>query len=175
MRWDLEHLQLVIGVGGAIAYWLTQRKAVAAAREQQRQREATPPAPMEDAERTRRIQEEIRRKIAGRRAGTPPPVQAPATTTRPLASPVLAPRPVAEGGLREKLETKLAQAQAREAARAAEQSRRQQLEAQVRKLETDRAAIERRAAGISLAARAEGKASAVAQTAADTLAARGSR
>ncbi|MSU51789.1 MAG: hypothetical protein EXS41_00080 [Opitutaceae bacterium] len=174
MRWILEHLQICLALAGAIAYWLTQQKA---ADSRGAPKDAAPllRPEGEDAERTRRIQEEIRRKIAGRRGGAQPPVFTPATPGRPLASPVLAPRPVAGGGLREKLESKLAQARAREAARDAARARQQQLEAQLRKLETERLAADRKAAEVFLVARAETKASAVAENTADVLAARGSR
>jgi hypothetical protein len=175
MDWIFNHLQLCIAIAGAIAYWITQQKASAA---REAQKDAAPPVRpgTEDTERTRRIQEEIRRKIAERRGGSQPPVVTPAATGRPLASPVLAPRPVmGSGGLREKLETKLAQAQAREKARVAAQDRRQQLEAQLRENETVRLAAQQRSAEISLVNRAENKATAVAQTTADALAARGSR
>jgi hypothetical protein len=130
----------------------------------------------EDTERTRRIQEEIRRKIAERRGEKPTQVST-TTSARPPASPMLAPRPIASGGglLREKLETKLAQAQARERARLAAKDRKEQLEGQLRDNETARLTEQRRLAEISIVNRAENKATAVAQTTADALAARGSR
>lgn len=76
MKWVLEHLQIIIAVAAAIAYWLNQRRQAAA--------EDEPPASpremsdqTEQAERTRRVQDEIRRKIAERRGGAvPPPVTA---------------------------------------------------------------------------------------------------
>src|SRR5258707_706236 len=98
MDWILNHLQLCIAVAGAIAYWINQQRAAAAGRSEQKDLTAQARPPAEDLERTRRIQEEIRRKIAERRGGAQPPVMAPATTNRPLASPVLAPRPVMGGG-----------------------------------------------------------------------------
>ena len=103
MRWILENIQVVIVVAGVIAYWLNQR---------QRARQGLPPVdedghPMpenrpkqasfgetDDAERTRRIQEEIRRKIAERRsesgpssAPQPPPLTIPAPVRREAAPP----------------------------------------------------------------------------------------
>lgn len=177
MDWIFSHLQIFIAVAGAVAYFLKQQKD-ATTREPEEESDASKGSMTEDTERTRRIQEEIRRKIAERRGGAQPPLVATATSARPLASPVLAPRPVANSGggvLREKLETKLAQAQAREQARVAAQDRKEQLEGQLRENETVRLAEQRRFAEISIANRAENKATAVAQTTADALAARGSR
>ncbi len=50
-------------------------------------------APTSTDEQTRRVQDEIRRKIAERRGMTPPPIPS-QPSPRPLASPTLAPRPV---------------------------------------------------------------------------------
>ncbi len=176
MDWIFSHLQVVIAVAGAIAYFIKQQKDKTTG-ETGPESTLSTGSMTEDNERTRRIQEEIRRKIAERRGAAP----APASTTpsaRPLASPVLAPRPIAGSGgglLREKLETKLAQAQAREKARVAAQDRKEQLEGQLRDNETVRLTEQRRLAEISVVNRAENKAIAVAQTTADALAARGSR
>lgn len=69
MDWILDHLQLVIAGAGALAWWLNQR------REAKTSGEAEPPRPdktFEDtelAERTRRIREEIQRKIEERTRG----------------------------------------------------------------------------------------------------------
>lgn len=69
MDWIFDHLQLVFVVGGAIAWWLNQRKQAQAGDE------APPPeqeAGFDDpelAERTRRIREEIQRKIEQRARG----------------------------------------------------------------------------------------------------------
>ena len=69
MRWITDNLQLVLAVAGALAWWLTQRKQAAA-------EEAAPPPHEEKsfedpelAERTRRIREEIQRKIEQRARG----------------------------------------------------------------------------------------------------------
>lgn len=76
--WILDHLQLVIVIGGAVAYWLNQRKLA-----QEGGEEAPPEKSFEDpvlAERTRRIREDIQRKIAqraGGRTAPPPPVAPP--------------------------------------------------------------------------------------------------
>lgn len=181
MNWILDHIQFAIAAAAAFAYWVNQMKG--------RARGGKDAAPMErrfeparadadDLERTRRIQDEIRRKIAERRGVAAPPPPAPAQAAeRSLAPPIVAPRPVAgqEGGLRERLETKLAQMQAREQARVAARDRRRQLEAQMRSIEADKLVAQRRAAEITLAARVETRAAATTQTAADTLAARHSR
>ena len=112
MRWILENIQVVIVIAGAIAYWLNQR---------QRIKQGLPPVdedgqPLpvnrpkqasfeesDDAERTRRIQEEIRRKIAERRsesgsASAPPPplVTIPAPVRREATPPPVFQDPVQE-------------------------------------------------------------------------------
>ena len=102
MNWILEHLQLIIVVAGTIAYWINQRAREKAGQEAdydedgkpevraEPKRDLTPVSrdgsdPEQD-ERVRRIQEEIRRKIAERRGQPVPP---------PLAPPELSPfRPV---------------------------------------------------------------------------------
>jgi len=69
MDWIFDHLQLIFVIGGAIAWWLNQRKQAQAGEE------APPPQPeatFEDpelAERTRKIREEIQRKIEQRARG----------------------------------------------------------------------------------------------------------
>ena len=112
MRWILENIQVVIVIAGAIAYWLNQR---------QRIKQGLPPVDEEgnpipenrpkqasfeetaDAERTRRIQEEIRRKIAERRsesgqmsAPQPPPLVIPAPVRREATPPPVFQDPVQE-------------------------------------------------------------------------------
>ena len=68
MNWILEHLQLVLAIAGAFAFWLKQRsEAKSPGKETAR---PVQPATMEeadDAERARKIREEIMRKIAERR------------------------------------------------------------------------------------------------------------
>lgn len=70
MDWIFDHLQIVIAVAGAIAWWLNQRRQGQAEGE-----EASPPETAFDdpelAERTRKIREEIQRKIAERARGYP--------------------------------------------------------------------------------------------------------
>lgn len=70
MKWAAEHLQLIIAIAGAVAWWLNQRKGVKMDEEGNPQ----PPADktFEDpelAERTRHIREEIQRKIEQRAKG----------------------------------------------------------------------------------------------------------
>ena len=80
MDWILNHLQFVLAVAGALAYWLNERRKAG-------DEEAPPPhvsKTFEDpdlAERTRKIREEIQRKIEQRardytkpQAAVPPPV-----------------------------------------------------------------------------------------------------
>jgi len=70
MDWILDNIRLIVIVGGAIAYWLNQRRK--AREEEQAARSRPAPSPVQatdDAERTRRIQEEIRRKIQERAGG----------------------------------------------------------------------------------------------------------
>ncbi len=85
MEWVLDHFRLIILVGGAIAYWLAQRKK---AKEEQEIKEVlSTPDPREamsdDFERTRRIQEEIRRKILERVGGSTRPQMQPQTAQAP--------------------------------------------------------------------------------------------
>jgi hypothetical protein len=61
MKWVFENLQIVIAIVAAIAYYLTRKARQDGA---EAEREEMDP---EQAERTRRVQEEIRRKIAERR------------------------------------------------------------------------------------------------------------
>ena len=97
MRWLFENPQLLIVIGGAIAYWLNERRK---AKEKQDMAEEAQREPTDDemAERTRRIQEEIRRKIEERQGRAPRPsvfdeaeegeenVEGPRTVLPPLPS-----------------------------------------------------------------------------------------
>jgi hypothetical protein len=94
MEWVLDHLQLIIVVGGSIAYWLNQRRkaketeaeAKAQNLDQPIQQTSANAEAMAQAERTRRIQEEIRRKILERvGGGARPPA--------PLPPPLIMPKP----------------------------------------------------------------------------------
>ena len=78
MEWILDHLQFLIVAGAAIAWWLNKRREgieLQHEAEEQLAQPETRQAEMDDAERARRIQEEIRRKITQRR--TLPPVARP--------------------------------------------------------------------------------------------------
>ena len=86
MDWIFDHMQLVIAAAAAFAYWLNARKQSQAEAEEERpevtfqddSREAA-----EEAERARRIREEIRRKISERSAGGPPPLTPPPMRSEP--------------------------------------------------------------------------------------------
>ncbi|HEY0968736.1 MAG TPA: hypothetical protein VGD88_15195 [Opitutaceae bacterium] len=84
----LDNLQLILVIAGSIAYWLNQRKREQRGEAADYDEDGIPEnrptvAPnadaMEEEQRTRRIQEEIRRKIQERRAGGAPaaPVEPP--------------------------------------------------------------------------------------------------
>lgn len=74
MRWLFDNPQILILIAGAIAYWINQRRKEKTEREMEAELSREPTAD-EMLERTRRIQEEIRRKIAERRGeGAPPPL-----------------------------------------------------------------------------------------------------
>jgi hypothetical protein len=92
MDWALEHLRLIILIGGAIAYWMNQRRKAKEEAELAKSLptpQSQPKAQMnDDTERTRRIQEEIRKKILERAGGsvksapTPPAMPSPALPAR---------------------------------------------------------------------------------------------
>jgi len=176
MDWILDHLQFIIAFAGVVAYWLNQRRREKSGEEADYDGDGIPenrpvrrkldPNELdpEEAERARRIQDEIRRKILERRAGNapteePPPLMAPARpVTRPVwAEPTRAPRPAAGGPMAETLRRMIEQVRDPEAearAAAAEQAVRdrqrllqEQLEAidEQRRVEMERAATVRRA------------------------------
>lgn len=69
MDWVLDHLQFIIAAAAAIAWWLNQRRqGKDGAEEEPPHQEATFDDP-DLAERTRKIREEIQRKIADRARG----------------------------------------------------------------------------------------------------------
>lgn len=97
MDWILKNIEIVIAIAGAIAYWLNQRAAEKSQDDSDEQTGDSPVrrdvSPMgrgedsEEAERARRIREEIQRKIAERRAraaGAPSAPQPAAPTPPPL-------------------------------------------------------------------------------------------
>ncbi|MEI6105509.1 MAG: hypothetical protein WCR49_00730 [Opitutae bacterium] len=93
MDWVSEHLQLIIAIAGAVAWWLNQRKQQAQAGTEEPDLEKNFEDP-ELAERTRRIREEIQRKIEQRSRGGPSaPAAAPALP--PILREVVVREPVA--------------------------------------------------------------------------------
>jgi hypothetical protein len=99
MDWVFDNLQLIIVIAGAIAYWINQRRREKMGEPADYDEDGIPenrpdsrkfkPEAMDadEAERTRRIQEEIRRKIAERMQGKraePPPLVAPRPVAQPL-------------------------------------------------------------------------------------------
>ncbi len=84
MDWVLEHLRLIFIIGGGIAWWLNQRKQAQAGKEAPPRQQATFDDP-DLTERTRKIREEIQRKIEQRGRGytEPPPI----VQTEPEAPP----------------------------------------------------------------------------------------
>lgn len=95
MEWISEHLlQIIVALAAAIAAYLNNRKKEKSGEPADFDGDGIPdnrpgqfePAQMdmEEADRTRRIQEEIRRKIAERRGEVVPPLVAP----RPIAQPI---------------------------------------------------------------------------------------
>ena len=160
MSWLLDHLQIVIAMAAAFAYWLNQRRA---AKDHEGQEGGLPPIAREfpaaeddpeEAERTRRIQEEIRRKIAERR-GEATPVPSPREPERPRPPPILARH--SDGALHETLEARLARAREKAAELAAQRERQQQLDAQMRLLEAQQVAAERRIMEIAAMAEKEAR------------------
>ena len=98
LQWILDNPQLLVIIGGAIAYWINERRK---AKENQEMAEEAnrEPDDAEMAERTRRIQEEIRRKIEerqGRASGLPPRLEpVPVAPAEPPPLPSLRPPVVA--------------------------------------------------------------------------------
>lgn len=135
MSWILEHIQFIIGIAAAIAYFINKARPTDEKPEARKARETDPEA----AERTRRIREEIMRKKMGRTAETPRsgPVVVAAPAGHSLPPPLMAPRPASGsmGGLREKLDAKLAQARAREAAERAAFENEERIEREERQTE----------------------------------------
>lgn len=162
MNWILEHLQILIGAAAAIAYFLNRRRG-AAQEEQQEMQRPDGGAAFEQAERTRRVQEEIRRKIAERRGLQHVPEQeTPREHIPPLVRPAHVPPVDPFGGPMRRVAKKLEEAAARlehriedpeEAARKAEMVRQANLAERMRELELARVERERRAAELLSTAR----------------------
>jgi hypothetical protein len=159
MNWVLEHLQLLIGAAAAIAYYLNRRRTSAdgAARPAQ----ARGPDSEEQAERTRRVQEVIRRKIAERRGRAPDVVERRTARERmpPLVRPTQVPPLDPFGGPMRRIIRKIEDAAAKldqpidnpeAGAKTSELVRQAKLAEQLRELEVARVAQERRAAEIAL-------------------------
>lgn len=164
MNWVLEHLQILIGAAAAIAYLLNRGRGSAEEKQQPSSRTSHDGSD-EQAERTRRVQEEIRRKIAERRGQVAGSSEHP--SRRELSPPVMPPPKLPPidpfGGPMRRVVRKIEEAAARleervedpEAiARAAEIARQAKLAERLRELEQARVAEERRAAKILLATKA---------------------
>jgi hypothetical protein len=82
MNWILDHLQLLFVIAGAFAWWLNQRKQVRSGDEASSNEGRSFEDP-DLAERTRRIREEIQRKIEQRARGHVPDEQPPVLTETP--------------------------------------------------------------------------------------------
>lgn len=97
MDWIADHLQLVVVFASAIAWWLTQR-ARAKSDGQHSEEPGAEPGGFEDpdlAERTRRIREEIQRKIEERQMTMRRPAPRVEPPVLPAAQPVPARKPPA--------------------------------------------------------------------------------
>ena len=67
MNWIFEHFNILVIVGSAIAWWISQRREEQTPPEQRDPAPGRPKIDYEELERTRKIQEDIRRKISQRR------------------------------------------------------------------------------------------------------------
>lgn len=88
MDWIFDHLQVIFIVGGAIAYWLNQRRKANSDEAPEPHKDVTFDDP-QLAERTRQIREEIRRKIEARAKGYPHEQPAPVHVPTPVEPPVI--------------------------------------------------------------------------------------
>lgn len=107
MDWVLEHLQLIIFIAGTIAWWLNQRARQKAGESADYDGDGTPEAPAQGeftdpdlADRTRKIREEIQRKIEERRRAAggyreAPPDPAPVRPAAPVVLPPVISAPAA--------------------------------------------------------------------------------
>ena len=153
MDWILDNIQIIIAVAGAIAYWLNARKKDQAGEPADYDDDGKPDVntqtgrsmrehadTMEEDENTRRIQEEIRRKIADRQGGYQ---STPRFETSP--SDVLTPAEMQARERRQAAEARREEAE-REAAEVLE--RQQALANQLAALQARRAAEEREAKAV---------------------------
>jgi hypothetical protein len=158
MNWVLEHLQILIGAAAAIAYLLNRGRG-SADEQQKPSRRSSQGGSDEQAERTRRVQEEIRRKIAERRGQVGGSNEHP--SGREVSPPVMPPPRLPPidpfGGPMRRVVRKIEEAAARleerpedpeAAVRTAELARQAKLAERLRELEQARAAEERRTASI---------------------------
>lgn len=175
MNWILEHLQILIAVGAAFAYWLNQRKQEPADDGEttaDRRGEFAPPTQTDpdEAERTRRIQEEIRRKIAERASGGPIAVPPPAPEPPPIFQrDTMAPRPVASPmpQARQREVVRESQPYVSPAAETAALERQRELEAQMSALAEAKRAAQRKVTAV--AATEQGALAHASQTRGDLL------
>lgn len=150
MDWILDHLQIIIAVAAAVAYWLNQRRQGQMGEGEEDDRTESPMrdfnADPEEAERTRRIQDEIRRKIAERAGGGPVSVPPPAVEPPPLFR--------TETVVPQREVSRPAEPPPFQATAAAILERQRQLEEQMRELAAARKAAQRKAAAVAAQASA---------------------
>jgi len=151
MDWILQHLQIVLPIAAAIAYLLKNRN-------QRSSDDTTRPdvGDVEKTERTRRVQEEIRRKIAERRGTAARGEGQPTIRERvpPLVRPVQVPPLDPFGGPMRRIVKRLEEAatsidQRERDAAASVLERQQKLADEMRALEAARVAEKQRAAQIA--------------------------
>jgi hypothetical protein len=111
MRWIFDNLEIAAAIVAALVYWLNQRKATGGDRtdspfDNEQDTGADPDA-------TRRLQEEIRRKIAERRAGGGPPPMPEATGDEAAGRPVVVTMPQPQSRMPNPFEATLREAQSR--------------------------------------------------------------
>lgn len=171
MRWILDNIQVLIAIAGLIAYWVNQyyrHKQGAAGEGKDENPEPTyDPSEMEaeEAERTRRIMEEMRRKRAERSGGAqqpplhqparPEPTAAPAAPVPPVR-PLAAPPPVYRDPMSEMMKelAKRLQPQVASEPEIDQQAlaRQRELEDKLQALEREKRETEARAKALSAAA-----------------------
>jgi hypothetical protein len=94
MDWIKDHLQVILAIAGAIAYWLNQRNSTEAEKAAKQEADEGAPRPTSAAEaeaadeaRAAQVREEIRRTIAARRRGAEPAMGDHAAPVRREADP----------------------------------------------------------------------------------------
>jgi hypothetical protein len=170
MRWLTENIQVLIAVAGVIAWWFNQRarakRGEAADFDGDGNPEVQPGAPaspldLEEAERTRRIQEEMRRRREQRAASPAMPTGAPQTPPARQAPPVMsAPPPVFQDPVAEAMKEfakRFAPVEVAPPPPLVDQQaleRQRQLEERYRALEAEKRLLERRAAALAVTSKA---------------------